>query len=106
MVALCLAHGATFLALKVDGEVRDRARMVARRTAPLSALAVLVFVFWTQAITGRGVIPGLVPAVGVLAAAGTALLVRRGAGGLGLHRDHRGHGGDHLDDLPQPLPAA
>jgi cytochrome bd ubiquinol oxidase subunit II len=81
VVALCVTHGATFLALKVDGQVRERARTVARRTAPVTALAVLAFVLWTQGVTGRGVIPGLVPAVGVLAAAATALLVRRGQEG-------------------------
>jgi cytochrome d ubiquinol oxidase subunit II len=81
VVALCVTHGATFLALKVDGEVRDRARTVARRSAPFTALAVLVFVVWTQDVSGRGVLPGLVPVVGVLAAATTALLVRRGQDG-------------------------
>jgi cytochrome bd ubiquinol oxidase subunit II len=81
VVALCLTHGATFLALKVGGDVRERARTVARRTAPLAALAVLVFVFWTEAITDRGVVPGLVPVIGVLAAAATALIVQRGQDG-------------------------
>jgi cytochrome bd ubiquinol oxidase subunit II len=81
LVALCVTHGATFLSLKVGGEVRDRARIVARRSAPITALAVLVFVVWTQVVADRGVIPGLVPAVGVLAAAATALLVRRGQEG-------------------------
>jgi cytochrome d ubiquinol oxidase subunit II len=81
VVALCVTHGATFLALKVGGDVRDRARTVARRSAPLAALAVLVLVFWTQNVADRGVIPGLVPVAGVLAAAATALLVRRGQEG-------------------------
>jgi cytochrome d ubiquinol oxidase subunit II len=81
VVALCVTHGATFLALKVDGDVRQRARTIGRRAAPVAALAVLVFVVWTQVLDGRGVIPGLVPAIGVLAAATTALLVRRGQDG-------------------------
>jgi cytochrome bd ubiquinol oxidase subunit II len=81
VVALCVTHGATFLALKVGGDVHDRACTLARRSAPLTALAVLVFVVWTQGITDRGVIPGLVPVVGVLAAAATALLVQRGLEG-------------------------
>jgi cytochrome d ubiquinol oxidase subunit II len=84
VVLLCLTHGATFLALKVDGDVRDRARTVARRTAPFTAIAVLVFMLWTEDVTGRGVIPGLVPLVGILAAAATALVVRRGADGWGF----------------------
>ncbi len=81
LVPLCVTHGATFLALKVDGDVRDRARTVAQQSAPLAALAVLVLVFWTENVAGRGVIPGLVPAAGMLAAAATALLVRRGQEG-------------------------
>jgi cytochrome d ubiquinol oxidase subunit II len=81
VVALCVTHGATFLALKVGGDVRDRARTVARRSAPLTALAVLVLVFWTQNVADRGVIPGLVPVAGVLTAGATALLVRRGQEG-------------------------
>jgi cytochrome d ubiquinol oxidase subunit II len=81
VVALCITHGATFLELKVGGDVRDRARTVARRSAPMTALAVLVFVVWTQVVADRGVIPGLVPVVGVLATAATALLVRRGQEG-------------------------
>ena len=48
---------------------------------PVTAFAVLVFVIWTQVLDDRGVIPGLVPAIGVLAAAATALLVRRGQDG-------------------------
>jgi cytochrome bd ubiquinol oxidase subunit II len=81
VVALCVTHGATFLALKVAGDVHDRARTLARRSAPVTAVAVLVLVFWTQNVADRGVIPGLVPLAGVLAAATTALLVRRGQEG-------------------------
>jgi cytochrome d ubiquinol oxidase subunit II len=55
--------------------------VIARRSAPVAAVAVLVFVIWTQVTADRGVIPGLVPAAGVLAAAATALLVRRGQEG-------------------------
>src|SRR3954466_10770432 len=36
VVALCPTHGATFLALKVDGDVLDGARTVARRSALLT----------------------------------------------------------------------
>lgn len=38
-VALCVLHGATFLALKTGGPVRDRARTAARWAAPLAAVA-------------------------------------------------------------------
>ncbi|MGI5130192.1 cytochrome d ubiquinol oxidase subunit II [Pseudonocardia sp. CA-107938] len=38
-VALCVLHGATFLALKTHGPVRDRARHAVRWAAPLAAAA-------------------------------------------------------------------
>jgi cytochrome bd-type quinol oxidase subunit 2 len=80
VVALCVVHGATFLALKVDGPMRSRAHVVARVAGPVAALAVLAFVIWTQTLIG-GVIPGLVPVIAVLAAFSTALLVQRGQEG-------------------------
>jgi cytochrome d ubiquinol oxidase subunit II len=80
VVALCVVHGATFLALKVDGAVRSRAHAVARTAAPIAAVAVLGFVVWTQVLIG-GVLPGLVPSTAVLAALSTAFLVRRGQEG-------------------------
>jgi cytochrome d ubiquinol oxidase subunit II len=50
-VALCVLHGATFLALKTRGPVRDRARRAVRWAAPLAAalLAGLVVPFGTAA---------------------------------------------------------
>ena len=74
---------------------------IARPAAPVTALAVLVFVVWTQVVDDRGVIPGLVPASACWLAAATALLVRRGPGRLGLHVDHGRHGRHRLDDLPR-----
>ena len=76
IVALCVVHGATFLALKVDGPVRARAHTIARASGPVAALAVLGYVIWTQTLIG-GVLPGLVPILAILAALSTALLVQR-----------------------------
>lgn len=53
LVALCVLHGATFVALKTDGAVRVRA-WPARRVAPLTALIVLAFVGWTHVTAGGG----------------------------------------------------
>ncbi len=64
VVALCVTHGATFLALKVDGDMRDRARTIGRRAAPVTALAVLVLVIWTQALDDRGSSPVWYPRSG------------------------------------------
>ncbi len=54
LVALCVLHGATFVALKTDGAVRVRAGKLARRVAPLTALIVLAFVGWTHVTAGGG----------------------------------------------------
>jgi cytochrome d ubiquinol oxidase subunit II len=54
MVSLCLLHGATFIALKTTGVIRDRARRLARLVAPATALLVLAFISWTHVTAGGG----------------------------------------------------
>src|ERR1019366_6421401 len=54
LVALCVLHGATFLALKTTGDLRDRAGRLARRAAPVTGLLVLGFAVWTHAGAGKG----------------------------------------------------
>ena len=49
---LFLTHGAMFLALKTDGEVRQRARSLAVRLGLLAAVVAVVFLVWTQADSG------------------------------------------------------
>jgi cytochrome bd ubiquinol oxidase subunit II len=65
-------HGSTFLALKTEGDIHDRAQATARRAAPFACLAVLGFVIWTTVVAGRGVLPSIagVSAVIAVAAAG------------------------------------
>jgi cytochrome d ubiquinol oxidase subunit II len=75
LLALCVLHGATFLALKTTGELRDRAGRLARRAAPVTALAVLAFAIWTHVSAGKGVLPNPVEIVAVLAVAAAAWLV-------------------------------
>jgi cytochrome bd ubiquinol oxidase subunit II len=76
VLALCVLHGAVFLALKTDGPVRYRARAVARRSAPAAIAAVLTFLLWTLADHGTGWTgPAAAAATGALLAA--ALLVAR-----------------------------
>ena len=69
LVALCLLHGATFLALKTTGELRSRAGGLARRIAPAAALLVLGFAIWTHVSAGKGVLPNPVEVGAVLAVA-------------------------------------
>jgi cytochrome d ubiquinol oxidase subunit II len=58
VVLLCILHGATFLALKTNGDVRERAVHAARRVGPITALAVLVFALWTRVIDAGGLVLG------------------------------------------------
>jgi cytochrome d ubiquinol oxidase subunit II len=50
---LFLTHGATFLALKTDGDIRHRARALAVQLGLCAAVAAVVFLVWAQALTGN-----------------------------------------------------
>ena len=73
-LSLFLAHGATFLQLKTEGAMGERARAVAARVAPVAAVVGIVFLIWTVASHRGGVdVPSAVlaglAAVALLAAA-------------------------------------
>jgi cytochrome bd ubiquinol oxidase subunit II len=76
LVAL-IARGATFLALKTAGEVRERALRPARRVVPVTAVAVLGFAVWTLTMVDKGLLASLPEVVAVLAAAAAVWLVGR-----------------------------
>jgi cytochrome d ubiquinol oxidase subunit II len=80
LVLLCLLHGASFLALKTSGEVRERALKVGRRVGPLAAAAVVGFAVWTQATAGGSL--SLPEVLAVLAALAAAWQVGRGRDGI------------------------
>ncbi len=75
LVAACLLHGATFLALKTTGGLRDRAGRIARLIAPPAALLLAGFAIWTHITGGKGVLPNPVEIAAILAAAAAAWLV-------------------------------
>jgi cytochrome d ubiquinol oxidase subunit II len=81
VVLVCLLHGASFLALKTAGEVRERAVRAGRRIAPVAVAAVLGFAVWTQVMAGQGLGALLVEVVAVLAAVAAAWLLGRGRDG-------------------------
>lgn len=61
-LALFTLHGAVFLSLKTNGEIRDRARDVARPLAWTSLVLTLGFLIWTAVASGIGkIVPGIVP---------------------------------------------
>jgi cytochrome d ubiquinol oxidase subunit II len=82
VVLLCLLHGASYLALKTDGQVRHRALRAGRRLGPVAAAAVVGFAVWTQATAGGGSLPSLPMVVAVLTVLTAAWQVGRGRDGL------------------------
>ncbi|MDG4856580.1 cytochrome d ubiquinol oxidase subunit II [Streptomyces sp. T-3] len=70
-------HGAYFAALKTTGEIRERARALARRLCDATVAIVLVFLFWTQLTVGD--LTGLI----VLGVAGLALILTKELAELG-----------------------
>jgi cytochrome bd ubiquinol oxidase subunit II len=71
LTALCVLHGATFIAIKTSGAVHDRAQRLARRVAVVTVLLVLAFIAWTHVQASRGAFLGpieLLAAIAVIAA--------------------------------------
>jgi cytochrome bd ubiquinol oxidase subunit II len=81
LVLICVLHGATFLALKTTGDVRERSSRLARRAVPVTALAVLALAVWTQITIHQGVLPGILPVATVLAILAVIWLIREGREG-------------------------
>jgi cytochrome d ubiquinol oxidase subunit II len=77
---LFLTHGAIFVSLKTDGDIRHRARAFAVRVGAVTAVVVVAFLAWTQGLTGN---------------TGSAVLFVVGAGALvaGLAAAWRGREG-------------
>src|SRR3954452_4316127 len=72
---LFATHGAMFIALKTDGDVRHRARALSVRLGLTAAVAAVAFLVWTQAKTGSAssavafVLAAVTLVSGILAAA-------------------------------------
>ncbi len=79
-LSLFLLHGATFLSLKTEGELRERARKAALLLGPTAFVLALGFLTWTYITAHRvhdvGIVPPLVPVLALVTLAGTAWLVR------------------------------
>jgi cytochrome d ubiquinol oxidase subunit II len=81
MVSVFLLHGANFLTLKLDGELRDRAREVSRKLYIVAALAVILlsittYVF-TDISTKIGINPGIMPIASVVVLLVTIIFINR-----------------------------
>jgi len=93
LLVLCLLHGATFLGLKTDGDVRGRSRAMAIALSWPALLLVLVYAFWTHALSGAGVWADVALAVPVIAILAGGLLVRAGFEGRAFAATAVGIGG-------------
>ncbi len=77
---LFLTHGANFLSLKTDGEIRHRARGLAVRIGTAAAVVAVVFLVWTQLMTGDAASAALF-AVAALSLVGGLVAAVRGREG-------------------------
>jgi cytochrome bd ubiquinol oxidase subunit II len=77
---LFLTHGAIFLALKTDGDVRHRARALAVRLGMVAAVVAVVFLVWAQLHTGNvgSAVFFVVAALALVGAIGAAYVGREG----------------------------
>ncbi len=76
LVALCVLHGATFIALKTTGGLSERASRLAAWSAVVTAPVVAGFAFWTHAVAGKGFFLNPVEIAAVLAVLAAAWLAR------------------------------
>jgi cytochrome bd ubiquinol oxidase subunit II len=81
LLALSLLHGATFLALRTTGEIRDRAHAAARTIGAVAIVLNLAWVVWTLVVIGGGTVPQPTQIFGMIAVIFATGLVSAGADG-------------------------
>ncbi|OPH59999.1 cytochrome d ubiquinol oxidase subunit II [Paenibacillus ferrarius] len=88
IVLLFLLHGALYLALKTEGELRERARQAAKRFGAWASAVLLLFVllcyFQTDMFTRDGIIPGMVPLTAGMALLSVHFFLKAGRDGWGF----------------------
>jgi len=67
LVVLSMLHGATFLALRTTGEIRDRAHSAARSIGIVAIIVNLAWVVWTLVVIGGGTLPEPTQIFGMIA---------------------------------------
>jgi cytochrome d ubiquinol oxidase subunit II len=104
-VTVFLVYGANFLSLKLEGDLRERARAFAWRLWIVAVVAVLLFTattyFYTDALTKLGQ-PGITPILAVVALLAT-LFIR--AKQEGVHHDRTANRSNNGHVLPAYVPA-
>jgi cytochrome d ubiquinol oxidase subunit II len=80
-VLVMTMHGATFLSLKLAGELRSKARKTALRLWPATMFVIVVFAiatyFYTDILTSLGFNPGVAPLAGIVAIVLSGFFMRR-----------------------------
>ncbi len=81
MVAVFLLHGANFLTLRLEGELRERARAAAKKLYIAAAVMVVILAattyIYTDILTKIGVDPGVVPILAVAALLATIYFINQ-----------------------------
>ena len=67
LVAVCLLHGSTFIAMKTTDEIRRRAWRRAKAISPVTMLIVLAWISWTHVEAGGGAFLNLIELIGCIA---------------------------------------
>ncbi|GAA1760825.1 cytochrome d ubiquinol oxidase subunit II [Nocardioides hankookensis] len=82
---LFLTHGAMFVALKTDGDIRHRARALSIKLGLVAAVVAVAFLVWAQVHTGNGwsALLFVVAALALVAGIATAYAGREGWGFIG-----------------------
>ena len=75
LVAICVMHGAAFIAMKTTDELRVRAWRIARRVSPVTAALVLAFIAWTHVEAHGGAFLNVIELIACIAAVGAVLAV-------------------------------
>ena len=81
MVTVFLLHGTNFLTLKLDGELRERARELSKKLYTFAAIMVILLAvttyFFTDISTKIGINPGITPIASVVVLLVTIMFINR-----------------------------
>jgi cytochrome bd-type quinol oxidase subunit 2 len=75
LLVLCLLQGATFLSLRTEGEIRERASAAGRVIGGIAVIVNLAWVVWTLVVIGGGTVPEPTQIFGLIAVIFAAALV-------------------------------
>jgi len=88
IVLLFLLHGALFITLKTEGDIKDRANAFALKIGKWTSAALFLFVilsyFETDMFTGQGINPGSVPILAGFALLSVHFFIKAGRNGWGF----------------------